>query len=144
MKKVSATITIMSSPEAVMTAFTDIDKLRHWWGVDRSLISKHVGGLYCLAWHVNDHGIGFITSGTISEYDPGSHLVITNIVYMNPERPFLGPMTLSIRVVQSGHATQVHLIQSGYQDGDDWDWYYNAVQQAWPAVLQKLKEYLEA
>ena len=39
--------------------------------------------------------------------------------------------------------TKVGVVQSGYQYGDDWDWYYNAVVQAWPQTLEKLKKYIE-
>ncbi len=41
------------------------------------------------------------------------------------------------------HETKLKLIQSGYQYGGDWDWYYEAVTQVWPVTLQSLRKYLE-
>ncbi len=55
----------------------------------------------------------------------------------------LGPMTLTIMATQKAAITEVYLCQDGYQDGPDWTWYYEAVKQAWPVVMQELKNYLE-
>lgn len=34
-------------------------------------------------------------------------------------------------------------MQGNYQSGGDWDWYHDAVKLAWPAALEKLKNFLE-
>lgn len=60
-----------------------------------------------------------------------------------PERPFLGSMGLTVRAVKNDGLTNVYLCQDGYQEGDDWDWYYQAVKEAWPNVMQEFKKYLE-
>jgi hypothetical protein len=39
--------------------------------------------------------------------------------------------------------TSLLLIQGNYQQDKDWDWYYHAVKDAWPKVLEALKNYLE-
>ncbi|HEY0744160.1 MAG TPA: hypothetical protein VGD40_21990, partial [Chryseosolibacter sp.] len=70
-------------------------------------------------------------------------LVIRNFVYMNPEKELLGPMTLTVRVTQTGTSSSVYICQDGYQHGTDWDWYYDAVKEAWPVVAKKIKTYLE-
>ena len=65
------------------------------------------------------------------------------MVYLNPEREILGPMTLTIQAEKNYGDTQVYLCQDGYQYGGDWDWYYEAVKEAWPELMEKLKTYLE-
>lgn len=52
-------------------------------------------------------------------------------------------MSLTVRAEQQGDLTEVHLCQDGYQYGEDWDWYYEAVKEAWPAVMKSFKAYLE-
>jgi uncharacterized protein YndB with AHSA1/START domain len=143
MRKVEVTIDINSSPKAIISAFTDPDKLRDWWNVEKTLINKKVGGLYTLTWSLSDKGFGYVSTGTIKEYHPDKILVIENFVYLNPEKSFLGPMTLTVRTKEKGNTTEVYLCQDGYQNGTDWDWYYNAVKQAWPTVMQTFKNYLE-
>ena len=143
MKKVEVTTSINNSPANIIGAFMDPDMLREWWGVERSLIEKRPNGLYTLAWNIGEQGFGYVSSGIIKEYRPESSLIIENFVYMNPERPFLGPMALTIEAKDKGGKTELYLCQDGYREGEDWDWYYNAVKQAWPAVVQNLKDFLE-
>jgi uncharacterized protein YndB with AHSA1/START domain len=143
MKKVSASIEINSTASKVIDAFLQPDMLRDWWNVERCLIQPQSGGLYTLVWNVSNTGFGYVSSGIITIYQPGIMLVIEKLVYLNPEHPILGPMTLSIRAEQHENTTFMHLAQDGYREGSHWDWYYDAVKNAWPQMLQTLKAYLE-
>ena len=143
MRHVEVSIDVHTKCSQVISAFTDHIHLQKWWSVERSLIDIRPGGVYTLAWQVTDKGFGYVTSGTIKHHDPDQLLVIENIVYLNPERSILGPMTLSIAAIQKEQGCNVTIIQDGYQSGEDWDWYYQAVKEAWPVVAKTLKEYLE-
>ena len=144
MKKVEVNIQIKTKPENVITAFTDLKMLNEWWNVEKTLIQKKVGGLYTITWNITENGIGYVSSGIIKKYNPKSELVITNFVYLNPEKQYLGPMTLTIRAKDKNGTTEVYLCQDGYQEGDDWNWYYQAVREAWPNVMKEFKIYLES
>lgn len=143
MKKVDVTLLIKTSPENVISAFTDPEKLGDWWQVEKTLIELRPGGLYTLAWAVTDKGMGYVSSGIIKSYEPESELVIENFVYLSPEKPFLGQMRLTVRAIARENNSEVYVCQDGYQSGEVWDWYYEAVKNAWPQVMQTLKEYLE-
>ena len=58
---------------------------------------------------------------------------------LNPGRQILGPMELLILATPENGKTILTVVQAGYQSGDDWDWYYNAVNEAWPALITKLR-----
>lgn len=143
MKKVEVSIQIKTNPENVIKAFTDSELLKAWWGVEKSLIQKKVGGLYTLAWNVSQNAIGYVSTGIIEKYDPKHELVIRDFAYLNPDKPFLGPMTLTVKTREANGCTDVYLCQDGYQEGAHWDWYFEAVKAAWPEVMKELKEYLE-
>ena len=145
MRKVELVETINTKPGSIISAFTDIILLKKWWGVERALIEKRKGGLYTLAWKITPTGFGYISTGLIKEYDPNSMLFVDHLIYLNPEKPFFGPMTLTIKAKPGikNNSTEVYLCQDGYQNGPDWDWYYNIVKEAWPVVLQTLKQFLE-
>jgi uncharacterized protein YndB with AHSA1/START domain len=144
MRKVELTISIDVSPEKAIMAFLDSPMLNKWWQVERSLIEKRIGGVYTLAWQVTKNGFGYVSTGIIKNYEPLSILEIEKFVYMSPERTLLGPMSLTIKATESEGKTELYLCQDGYQSGDDWDWYYDAVSQAWPLVVKSLKEFLES
>lgn len=143
MKKVEASIEVEASPQQAMDAFILPEHLKGWWGVERSFIEVKAGGLYSLAWQISDAGIKYISTGVIKEYQPKSKLVIEKWVYFNPERPILGPLELSFVVEPIGKNSKISVCQAGYQEGEHWQWYYEAVVEAWPAVLKQLKKYLE-
>ena len=144
MRLVAASIDIRSKPESVFQAFLRLEHLKKWWGVERSLIEAKAGGLYTLAWNISENGIRYASSGIISELIPGEYLMIKSFVYLNSEKQILGPMELEIDLTPiDGIQTKVGVVQSGYQYGGDWDWYYNAVVEAWPVTLELLKNYLE-
>jgi uncharacterized protein YndB with AHSA1/START domain len=143
MRKVEVRIRIKTTPVNVIKAFTDHKMLSDWWNVERSLINKKKGGLYIIAWNVSDTGFGYISTGIIEKYDPEKKLIITDLVYLNPDKPFLGPMKLTVEATEKNGMTDVYLCQDGYQNGKDWNWYYKAVKQAWPDVMQAFKKYLE-
>lgn len=143
MRAVHASIEINVKPERALDAFTEFNLLKDWWGVEQALIEKRDGGVYTVAWGITDAGFKYISSGTIDSYKPGNNLEIVNLVYLNAEKPPLGPMSLCVRVKPSANGTLLDLTQDGYQSGETWDWYYEAVKTAWPAVLVELKKYLE-
>jgi len=144
MKKVEVIVEINTTPEKVIQAFTDPVMLNEWWGVEKSLIQKKIGGIYTLAWKVMENGIGYISTGIIKKYSPIGELAINNFVYLNPGKPFLGPMNLTVKSYKKNGITNVYLCQDGYKDSDEWDWYYQAVKEAWPVVMQQFKKYLES
>jgi uncharacterized protein YndB with AHSA1/START domain len=143
MRNVETSILINVTPAEVIDAFLEEKHLKVWWGVQRSLVEKKVNGSWAVAWEISEAGIKYISSGVITSYDPSAHLSISNLVYFNPERQILGPMKLELMADQVGSQTKLELTQSGYQQGGDWDWYYEAVVNAWPVALEWLKKYME-
>jgi uncharacterized protein YndB with AHSA1/START domain len=143
MRTVKASIVIHKHPDIVLKAFTDPFHLKNWWGVERSLVELKKGGLYSLVWQIGDQGMGYVSTGIVGEYIPACQLKVETMVYFNPQRPIFGPMELLVLATPEHGSTTLTIVQSGYQNGPDWDWYYAAVKDAWPSALQKIKGYLE-
>jgi hypothetical protein len=143
MRKTEVQTSIRAAAHQITGAFLIHEHLKGWWYVQRSLVEPKKGGVWTLAWEVTEAGIKYVSSGTIGEYEPGKYLRIDNLVYLNPERQILGPMQLEIFVDDMGTVSEVKVVQSDYQYGGDWDWYYDAVVQGWPHAVQLLKKYLE-
>ena len=144
MRKVEAAINIDCPSATVFSAFIEPLQLKKWWSVERCLIETKQGGIYSLTWNINSQGFQYISTGVITVYQPTKELLIDHFVYFNPEKAILGPTYLDIKLEEVNLATQLILIQGNYQEGGDWDWFYDAVQGAWPKVLQNLKNYLES
>ncbi|MCB0533934.1 MAG: SRPBCC domain-containing protein [Lewinellaceae bacterium] len=143
MRQVQTTIQIQVPPPQVIQALLDQNMLKAWWGVERSLIVPQPGGVYVLTWQISDAGFGYVTSGTIHTLQKDRKLCLENLVYLNPQRPILGPMRLCFDAQKQANQTMLTIVQDGYREGHHWDWYYQAVLKAWPVAAQHLKAYLE-
>ena len=121
----------------------DFDMLNGWWGVEKALVEKREGGVYALVWDISESGFRYVATGIIKSYKADAILEIENYTYLNLNMPIMGPMGLIIEGIVKNNQTELTVTQTGYQSGGDWDWYYDAVKQAWPDVLASLKEYLE-
>ena len=143
MRKVETVIGLGVEPKLFVDAFVVPEMLTSWWGVEKSLIELKPGGIYSLVWEVGKQGFGYAISGIIESYNPDKLLSIENLVYFNPNKSLLGPMSLRITARDTGNFTECYLCQDGYQNGGDWEWYYRAVSAAWPEVIQKLGDYLK-
>ena len=145
MRVVNCNIFINTGPEKIISAFTYAEKLKDWWGVERCLVECKTGGAYTLGWGISNDGIKYISTGVIKKIETDRCLHIGNMVYLNPEHPFIGPQDLKIDIERKGEGCQLKLEQGPYPENNEehWDWYYRAVLEAWPQVLITLKNYLE-
>lgn len=145
MRDVEGEIEITCKPDAVTTAFTDVNALRQWWGVKQGLVDARKGGVWSCTWDVPVEGFGFvILAGRIRSLSAGEHLHIEDLLYFNKEHPVLGPMRILLDVELTDAGSRVKVRQDGYGKDSDWDWYYQLVVKNWPRALGKLKEHLES
>jgi len=144
-KRVISEIRINAKAKVILEAFLHLEHLKSWWGVDSCFIQPKDSGLYCLTWLKSTEGIKFISSGRIKLYNPRSHLHIEDMLYINSEKPILGPFTLNIDVEEKYNHSILRIIQGGFikGGGEIWDWYYKAVTDGWPEALIIIKKYLE-
>lgn len=98
--------------------------------------------MYALAWGVTAEGFQYVTTGMVGQYQPGRVVRIDNYTHLSPARRILGPMRLLVRTDVEGDHTRLDVVQDGYQQGPDWDWYYEAVLGAWPVALRALQAHL--
>src|SRR5689334_1097833 len=110
MRKVSASINIACAASKITDAFLKPEMLKEWWQVERCLVQPQSGGLYTLVWNITQQGFGYVSSGIITLYQPGIMLTIEKFIYLNPQHPVLGPMTLHLEVQQNENDCTLNLI----------------------------------
>lgn len=144
MDAVTNSIFIQAIPERVFYAWVSLADLNGWWGVEKCHIDPWKGGAYGIAWFVTEAGIKYSNHGVIRIWQPGRRLKVGDWMWFSAERPFMCGMTMDVSMRKKGDGTLLTVMQDGYHDGDsDWQWYHQAVTEAWPRVLQQLKRYLE-
>jgi uncharacterized protein YndB with AHSA1/START domain len=144
MKAVETRIDVATSPDSALRAFLDLDAIKKWWHVERGLLEPREGGVWAFAWERSEQGFKYVITGRIGLIQPGRRLMITEMLYFNPDRPIFGPMSLTVEAVLKGAGCELTIVQDGYGEGPDWEWYYKVVRWAWPEVAKEIKEFLEA
>lgn len=132
MREVQAEIVIAATPESTLEAFVSVPAMCQWWGAARGIVEKSPGGVWALVWAVSEAGSRYAMTGMVKAFRPGQLLYLEKVLYFSPERPILGPMEITVRVERGEGGTRLLARQTGYGDGPDWDWYYEAVLEAWP------------
>jgi len=140
---IQSEIRIRATVKEILDALLELKHLKEWWGIDDGLIEKKDGGLYTVTWLKSKDGIKFISTGRIKLYDKTSHLHLEDMVYINSERPLLGPFTIQYNVVEHKSYSILKVKQGGFEKGPKHEWYYSATQEGWPQALVMLKNYLE-
>jgi uncharacterized protein YndB with AHSA1/START domain len=131
-RSVRKQIETRATPEQVWEAWADPKKLSQWFVDDADGEAKAGSSM---TWIFEDFGYRFPYE--VVEALPGKRLVLSG-----PEgrRP---PFVLEINIQQEGGQTSLKLVQSGFQEGAEWDDEYHSIDSGWQMALAVLKHYLE-
>ena len=143
---IDSQIRINSTIPKIMAALTEIPLLEEWWGISSGYIEKKDNGLYTLTWHATEEGIKYITTGRIYLYNKRSHLYLHDLLYLNNNKPILGPFKIEYDLSKEpGNIILLRVKQTGFKkDNPEQERYYESVKSGWPQALIMLKEFLES
>ena len=142
-RSVHSEIRINCSAQKIIEALIEEAHLKNWWAIDSAFIQPKDGGLYTLTWLRSMDGIKFIQTGKIKLLNKRSHLHLEDVLYINSEKPIIGPFTINFDIESKSNYSILKVVQNGFGKEKKWDWYYNAVIDGWPEALVFLKKYLE-
>lgn len=128
-RKIDLTIPLKARPQQAWQAWTDPRLLAQWF-VDRASGEPRVGAEYTWAWEDFDPGV----CHKVLEVDPERRIVLTFPT---------GEALLEITLHKEGGDTVIHLVNSGFRDGAEWDDEYTDFRNGWSFCLHTLKLYLE-
>jgi uncharacterized protein YndB with AHSA1/START domain len=153
-------LVIKAPPSRVLKAFFDADALGAWWQAQRSVTTPRVLGAYAVEWASTDFEddilgrLGGVFRGTVMQFDPGRGFLVADAFWLPPDGDPIGPMALEVTcapITSSGGvslpsaeiATEVRVVQSGFEDSGRWQRYYEIVSTGWTRALTSLKMLLE-
>jgi uncharacterized protein YndB with AHSA1/START domain len=129
---IRAEISTNATPEQAWEAWADPKKIAQWF-VDRASGEAKPGGV--MTWFFDD--FGFKLPYQVLEAKAGQSLLLK----WNPPQ---GPSVIhEVRIERQGGKTVVRLIESGFQQGAEWDEQYEGVDSGWKSALRILGHYVE-
>jgi uncharacterized protein YndB with AHSA1/START domain len=141
---------IKAEPARVLRAFFDPDALGAWWQVKRSVTTPRVLGPYAVEWLPTDYRdeelgrLGGVFRGTIVQFDSARGFFVADAFWLPPDGDPIGPMALEVTIAPAEQdLTEVHVVQTGFEDSPRWRRYYEIVGVGWERALKSLKMLLE-
>ena len=148
---VERTITIYAPPQRVMAAFFNPHDLAQWWQVVRSVTVARPLGMYAIEWAPSEYRdellgpLGGAFHGTVMEYRPGVEFFVADAYWSPPDGDPIGPMALEVRCAPQTTPQMTRLVvrQSGEDEGQRWQRYFDVAATGWQRALADLKQYLD-
>ena len=122
---------IQASPERVFQALTTKVDLESWF-VKTAEIDLRPGGAFRVEWGPEDRDFG-----TIQLLEPPYRFSYTW------EASPLGVTTIRIELSAEENGTRLRLTHTGLGDSEDWDQFYNWLNNGWGNELENLRLWLE-
>jgi uncharacterized protein YndB with AHSA1/START domain len=148
---------VINAPSGrILRAFFDPDALGAWWQTARSVTTPRVLGPYAIEWLPTEYNddllgrLGGVFRGTVMQYDPNRGFFVADAFWLPPDGEPIGPMALEVTLVPvplpddaATPATEVHVLQTGFEESLRWRRYYEVVGVGWDRALKSLKTLLE-
>jgi hypothetical protein len=149
-------IVIRAPSGRVLKAFFDPDALGTWWQAARSVTTPRVLGPYAIEWPPTDlrddllGRLGGVFRGTVMQFDASRGFFVADSFWLPPDGEPIGPMALEVALNPAASpedpgevATEVHVVQTGFEESVRWRRYYEVVGVGWERALKSLKMLLE-
>ena len=141
---------VIAAPSGlVLKAFFDPDALGAWWQVARSVTTPRPLGPYAIEWTPTEFRddilgrLGGVFRGTVVEWQPGEGFFVADAMWLPPDGDPIGPMAIEVTCSRHTWGTQLHVRQSGYEEGERWRRYYELIGPGWNRALGLLKKLSE-
>lgn len=147
--RLDVSLVIKAPPTLVLRAFFDADALGAWWQTARSVTTPRVLGVYAIEWSPTEHRdevlgrLGGVFRGTIMQFEPGRGFFVADAFWLPPDGDPIGPMALEVSCTPVASATEVRVVQSGFEESARWRRYYGIIGIGWERALKSLKMLLE-
>ena len=153
--EVNISVVIEASPAQVLRAFFDADALGAWWQVARSVTTPRMLGAYAIEWKTTDFRddvlgrLGGTLRGTVMQYEHGRSCFIADLFWLPPDGEPIGPMAFEVTCTPAAgrqgpsSATQLRVVQTGYEEGPRWRRYYEIFGGGLERAVHSLKMLLE-
>lgn len=142
-------ILITAAPTRVMGAFFDPAALAVWWQTARSVTTPRPLGVYAVEWAPTPDSdellgrLGGVFYGTVTDYQPGRELLVSEAWWLPPDTNPIGPMSLLVNCTMDGPACRLRVRQTGFDESPRWRRYYSVIERGWKLSMVALKEYVE-
>lgn len=139
-------VDLPATPEAVFALLHTPSAIRGWWSAARAVVVPREGGLWAAAWGDDEDDPEYVTTATLSVFDPPRRIVFTDYAYVSKHGPlpFEAEFTTEFTVEPIEGGARLQVRQSGFPAGPEADEFYAGCEQGWRDTFDGVMRYLEA
>jgi uncharacterized protein YndB with AHSA1/START domain len=131
-------------PERLFAILHTPSAIRKWWGATRAIVIPREGGLWAAIWGEED-APDFITTATMSVFDPPRRILFSNYTYLarSGAPPFEPDFETEFTIrVAKDKSTVLRVAQSGFPMDSSADEFYAACDRGWRDTFAGIRKYL--
>ena len=133
-----------TSPEILFRLLHTPSAIRQWWSASRAIVLAETGGTWAAAWGDNEDEPEYITTATISDFEPPVRMVLTNYHYYSKDGPLPFEVHFITEFLVTAHeaGAVLRVTQDGFPDAPEGDEFYAACQKGWKDTFDGIRKYL--
>jgi len=122
-----------ASPETLFALLTTPSAIRDWWSASRVIVVARAGGSWAATWGADEDHPDYVTSATMSEFDPPRRMVLCDYRYQaaSGALPFDAEFVTSFEVRASEGGAVLRVEQDGFPLGEAADEFLAGCETGW-------------
>ncbi len=139
-------VDLPATPEAVFALLHTPSAIRAWWSAARAVVVPKTGGTWAAAWGEDEDDPDYVSTATMSVFDPPRRIVFTDYEYAAKAGPlpFEADFTTEFAVEPIEGGARLTVRQSGFPAGPEADAFYAGCEQGWRDTFDAVARFVEA
>jgi uncharacterized protein YndB with AHSA1/START domain len=115
--------------------------IRQWWGAACAIVLPEAGGIWTAAWGSDEDNPEYVTSATMSAFEPPRRLVFSNYQYSAP-LPFETEFVTEFIIEPHPDGVLLRVSQAGFPCTPEGDRFYVACDRGWRETFVGIRRFL--
>ncbi|MBI2427473.1 MAG: SRPBCC domain-containing protein [Ignavibacteriales bacterium] len=143
-RKHTREIFLPASAEKVFQLLITPSAIKIWWNASRAIVHPKSGGIWIATWGENEDKPEYITSATMSVFDPPRGIVMTNYDYFSKDGllPFNASFETEFLIIPQFNGSVLRVTQSGFPADSIADDFYAACETGWKTTLESIAAFV--
>jgi uncharacterized protein YndB with AHSA1/START domain len=132
------------SPETLFQALVTPSAVRRWWSAARVIVVPEPGGVWAAAWGEDEDVPDYVSTSTMTVFDPPRRLVFDEYRYFAREGPlpFEADFVTEFEVEARPEGASLRVTQSGFPRTPEGEAFLSACEKGWRDTFRGLREFL--
>lgn len=133
------------SCEALFQILHTPSAICQWWSASSAIVIPKTGGVWAATWGDDKDDPDYVSSATMSVFDPPKRLVMQDYQYHTKSGglPFEAEFVTEFAIESTATGAKLTVTQDGFPPGEEADDFYAGCQKGWRDTFAGIRGFLE-